>query len=105
MDISYVGSFINQYSNNNYEVPLYILVFQGMTNYTEHYMGSPVIRCKMDSPEWFTCKNGGYLDPKQNCEHCRCPTGLAGVQCTELEKSGPFFNFNVNVFTFLSWVS
>lgn len=47
-----------------------------------------VTRCEIGMPKWDSCENGGFLDPAQNCEKCRCPRGYAGENCTDLEESG-----------------
>ncbi|VDK74950.1 unnamed protein product [Litomosoides sigmodontis] len=32
------------------------------------------------------CYNGGYANPN-NCQQCKCPSGLSGVDCLSVEKS------------------
>lgn len=68
-------------------VPCFFLCL-GTTDYPYHAEDPLVTRCEIGTPKWESCKNGGYLDPLQNCEKCRCSRGYSGDQCTELVKNG-----------------
>lgn len=60
----------------------YISIYhiEGMTNY---YVGSPVIRTV---PNGAPARTEAIWTRNKNYEHCRCPTGLAGTQCTDLRR-------------------
>lgn len=38
------------------------------------------------------CYNGGYTNPN-NCQRCKCPSGLGGADCLSVEKSSKTAKF------------
>lgn len=54
-------------------------------------------RCTEHCKRPTDCQNGGYPNP-HNCAKCKCPAGLGGAKCTEVQFSVCGAKLQVSVF-------